>query len=89
MAEELNYNKDYLNSIVKRHTGTSLKKYGQLFSLRMSTQLLKENELTISEIIQILGFSNRTYFYQIFMEKYGMTPKEYRKQYGDSKKEKM
>lgn len=89
LAEELNYNKDYLNSIVKRHTGMSLKKYGQLFSLRMSTQLLKENELTISEIIQILGFSNRTYFYQIFMEKYGMTPKEYRKQYGDSKKEKM
>ncbi len=78
LAEQLNYNDDYLNRIVKKFTGMTLNEYKQIFCLNESRRLLLESDKSISEIIQLLGFSNRSYFYRMFSQKYGMTPKEYR-----------
>lgn len=80
ISEELNYNHDYLNSIVKKHTGMSLKKYGQVFQLKNAAHMLSNTELSITDVIHQSGFSNRTYFYRLFTSKYGCTPKEYREQ---------
>lgn len=41
--------------------------------------LLLDSDLTIAEIMEDLGFSNRTQFYRLFRKNYGMTPREYRK----------
>lgn len=81
LSEELNYNHDYLNSIVKKHTGMSLKKYAQRFQLKSAAHMLSETNLPIADIIHRAGFSNRTYFYRVFAKKYECTPKEYRDQH--------
>lgn len=77
----LNYNGSYLNTIVKRHTGMCLFDYGMTFCLRKAAQLLSDTDESVSSIAGKLGFTNRTHFYKLFKEKYGLTPKEYRDSY--------
>ena len=42
--------------------------------------LLANTETSVSEIIEKIGCSNRTFFYRRFEQIYGMTPREYRVQ---------
>lgn len=77
----LNYNGSYINAIVKRHTGMCLFDYSMTFCLKQAAQLLIETEESVSSIALKLHFSNRTHFYKLFKEKYGLTPKEYRINY--------
>ncbi len=74
----MNYTRDYLNRVVKRRLGMSLVSLGQSFCLEEAADLLLKTDKSVSQIVQQLGYTNRTYFYRIFQEKYGMTPKEYR-----------
>lgn len=75
----LHYNGSYMNSIVKRRTGMCLFDYGMTFCLKKAAVLLSTTDKSISAIASMLHFSNRTHFYKLFKEKYGLTPKEYRK----------
>jgi AraC-like DNA-binding protein len=79
LEELLHYNGSYLNEIVKKHTGMSIFDYGMQFCMKKAEQLLDETALSVEEIAFRLKFTNRTHFYQIFKESYGMTPREYRK----------
>ena len=78
LASQLHYDPDYMNKIVKRRTGMSLLKYGRNFTLKESARLLAYTDMNISDIMRRLGFTNRSHFYTIFKEKYGLTPNEYR-----------
>lgn len=49
-------------------------------SMSQAALLLTDTDKSITEIMHILNYANRTYFYQVFREKYGMTPKIYRNQ---------
>lgn len=46
--------------------------------MRHAATLLKETNLSISEIMLELKFTNTTQFYKIFKQEYGFTPKQYR-----------
>lgn len=80
LSNQLNYNGNDLNRIVKKYTGMSLFDYGMEFCLQDAAQMLSKTNMTISEICQELKFTNRTHFYKLFEEKYKMTPKAYRAQ---------
>ena len=78
ISKRLNYSGDYINRIVRKYTGMSLHDYSMDFALQeAANELLLTND-SITEIGARLQFTNRTYFYKIFKNKYGMTPKEYR-----------
>jgi AraC-like DNA-binding protein/mannose-6-phosphate isomerase-like protein (cupin superfamily) len=77
LERELHYTRDYLNRLVKRRLGLSMVEYGQQLCLEEAARLLSLGTLTVTEIIQTLGYTNRTYFYQLFQEHFGMTPKQY------------
>ena len=47
--------------------------------LEKSLYLLKNTSLHVSEISNYCGFNQQSYFNRLFMRKYGMTPKEYRR----------
>ncbi|MDE6749403.1 MAG: AraC family transcriptional regulator [Lachnospiraceae bacterium] len=79
MEQFLNYSGDYLNRIVNKYTGLCLFDYGMTFCLKKVAQCLTETDESVSAIAARLKFTNRTHFYALFKEKYGVTPKEYRK----------
>ena len=79
LADTLHYSGVYLNNIVKKYTGLSIYDYGMTFCMKKAAVLLTSSNLSISEIVTFLNFSNRTHFYKIFQEHYYMSPHEYRK----------
>ena len=78
LAKLLHYNGSYLNDIVHRRTGLCLFDYGMTFCFKRAEELLRDTDLSVSEIALQLKFTNRTHFYTLFREKYGMTPQEWR-----------
>lgn len=68
-----------ISKLVKKHTNMTFKELLQEKRLNKAKQLLNETDISIVEIISLVGYENLTYFYKIFKEKYGYTPKDFRK----------
>ena len=49
--------------------------------MEKAARLLREEDLSIQDVIMEVGISSRSYFYKEFVLKFGVTPKEYREQY--------
>lgn len=79
ISDILHYSSSYLNKIVNRSVGMSLLEYRKFFMIKEAARLLSCTDKTISEIIDDLGFSGRTYFNSLFKKQYGVTPAQYRK----------
>lgn len=79
LSKKLNYSGDYLNRIVKKYTGLNITQYCQRVSLLKAKTLLCESDMSISSIISSIGFKNRTHFYELFKEQFGILPNELRK----------
>lgn len=78
LIQEFNYSGTYINNVVKKFTGMNIFHYGNTFTMQEAARLLTATTLSVSEIALQLSFSDRTHFYRLFRETYGMTPKEYR-----------
>lgn len=78
LEKSLNYSGDYLNRIVHKYSGMCLFDYGMTFCLKKAAADLSGTDESIAAIAARLKFSNRTHFYKLFKEHFGMTPKEYR-----------
>lgn len=77
LSRKVGLSRTHLNRKMKDLTGESPASYIRQLRLRRSIQLLKEHNLTISEIAFAVGFSSPSYFSQAFRDYYGVTPKEY------------
>lgn len=64
---------------VKSVTSLSPKEYMQLQRLKEAARMLKENNLTIKQVAEELGFSNVSHFTQSFMKQFGITPGKFMK----------
>ena len=40
--------------------------------------MLRRSDLNIQQIISLVGYENTSYFYRLFHEQYGLSPREYR-----------
>jgi YesN/AraC family two-component response regulator len=81
VAEEFNISSNYLSKIFKEGTGINFSELVINKKFEKATELLITNQkLKISEIAESLGYVNAAYFTQLFKQKYGMTPLQYRKQ---------
>ena len=80
LSERLRYSGSYLNRIVNKYSGRSISEYGNFFAMQQAARLLNSTSLTITDIAYQLGFTDRTHFYELFREEYGMTPKQFRQE---------
>ena len=70
---------DYkLSKLIKKHTGMTFKELLQERKLSKAIELIRSTNYSIVEIIELIGYENPTYFYKIFKNKFGMTPREYK-----------
>ena len=65
---------------VRAITGKSVNQYIRELRLSKAASLIKETDLTISEIAYKVGFSSQSYFNKVFRKRYGTTPSEYKTQ---------
>jgi AraC-like DNA-binding protein/quercetin dioxygenase-like cupin family protein len=80
LVEKLRYSGSYLNRIVQTFTGMNITQYALSYALERAAWLLVNTDITITEIVAELGFSNRSYFYTEFQKHYELTPRAYRLQ---------
>ena len=78
LVKNLNYSGSYLNRIVQTYTGMNITQYSLYFALKRAAHLLITTDITVTDIVNELGFTNRTYFYSEFQKYYGQTPRDYR-----------
>jgi len=57
----------------------TVSEYIKELKLLKARDLLKNSELSVSEVVYSIGYKNRSYFSRIFSERYGILPTEYRK----------
>ena len=84
VAAKFNYTPKYFSSKLKKYSGLSFKQL--LVRKKMSNVigLLWKTDKSIDEVIHECGFSNKTFFYEMFVKVYGVKPKfirEYRNNY--------
>jgi len=80
-ADQLLIHPNYLNSIVKKHTGMSTKEIIQNRLLLETKYLLHSTKLTIKEISNQVGFSDPNYFTTFFKRLEKISPANYRTSY--------
>ncbi len=81
LAEHFNYSCAYLSTVIKKYSGSSFSELLHTFRFLKACQLLTETEKSISEIIELVGCSNQTWFTKRFKECYSISPSEYRHKY--------
>ncbi|MBP9601201.1 MAG: substrate-binding domain-containing protein [Lutibacter sp.] len=79
LADKMSISRVQLYRKVKAILGISISEYIQDFRLEKSKELLGNSKLSISEIAYSTGFSSPNYFSTSFKNKFGKTPKEFRK----------
>lgn len=68
----------YVSRLLKKYTDHTFKELLQQQRLQQTVYLLKQTTLSIDGIMETVGYHNSSFFYRIFREKYGCSPKEYR-----------
>lgn len=78
IAKEIYMNVDYLSRIFKKEMGISLKDYIVSEKMKLAVAMLSNTDFSVSMIAANLGFTNFSYFAQVFKKFYNMSPSEYR-----------
>lgn len=68
----------YLSQLIKAESGDTYTALLQQKRLAKAATLLRGSKLSTQDIIAAVGYDNTSYFYRIFKQRYGITPKEYR-----------
>ena len=78
LADKLSVSRVQLYRKVKAIIGINISDHINNVKLEKAAELLKSNEMNISEIAYSLGFSSPNYFSTAFKNKFGISPKEYK-----------
>ena len=79
IAAHFNYHPYYINRLLKRELGVSLRSYIIGERLDAAERGLSETSDPVSEIAERSGFSSTSYFVKTFKARSGVTPLEYRR----------
>lgn len=82
LAESMNYDLYWLSREIRKRTGRTYKELLQAKRMNQAAYLLTSSRLPVADIIESVGYDNTSYFYRKFKERYGVSPKEYRKEGG-------
>lgn len=78
LSKEIFLSPNYIGAIFKEETGKGFLEYLTSVRITKACELLKNPNLKIYEVAQMVGYSNVTYFSTIFKDFTGKTPSEYR-----------
>lgn len=79
IAKTIYVSPKYFSNLFKKRTGKNLSAFIQQIKLDRASSLLKNSKMNILEIMNMVGYNDSKFFYQIFKKQFGVTPGEYRK----------
>lgn len=81
LCDATDYSYGYLSALFKKTTAETLSSYYNKRKSDAARLLLKENRLTVTEISETLGYSSLYAFSKAFKKQFGVSPRNYRKQF--------
>ncbi len=80
IAEAIFLNPEYLSRLFKKETGIALNEYIVREKIEQAKCMLSETDIPVSLIALKTGYTNFSYFSQVFKRHTGLSPLEYRQQ---------
>lgn len=81
IADQFNYNRDYLCRFFKKETGWTVQAYIHMLKLSKAKDLLTLSNESIGNIARAVGIQDERYFMRLFKQYEKLTPSDYRKAY--------
>ncbi|CAM3230092.1 AraC family transcriptional regulator [Paenibacillus lupini] len=79
LAKQFYISKGHLSRVFKEVTGFGFSQYINITRIKEAEHLLRETDLSITEISEQCGFENFSHFGKVFKELSGLSPRAYRK----------
>ncbi len=79
IAKSVNMNSSYFSRYFKKHTGLNLMDYINLIRIKNATSLIKNTNMTLTEIAHVCGYNEQAYFCKQFKRINGCTATEFKK----------
>lgn len=79
IAKAFNFNYYYLSYYFNNHCKEGFSEYLNRIRIEKACELLKDNNLYVSEISSSIGYSDHSYFCRVFKKITGYTPSRYRR----------
>lgn len=71
----------YFSALFKKETGEGFSKYLTQVRIDQAKELLRETDLSVAEVCEAVGYSDRKHFTQTFHKMTGVNPAEFRRLY--------
>lgn len=77
IAEGIFLDSSYVRRVVSRQLGCTVTSLLSIYRMKKAKELLKETNLSVSEIAEKVGYGEPGYFSRCFRKYYGVTPREF------------
>lgn len=78
ICKDINYSLSNISVLFSKHVGMSFRDYLKQVRIKKACEFLEKSDKTISEITNLVGYTDPAFFYRIFKEIMHTTPREYR-----------
>lgn len=78
-ADKFSYHPNYLCVLLRKSTGKNFTALVRDARMEKACILISNSDMPINEIAMLVGYSNISYFYRVFRDKYHIMPSEFRK----------
>ena len=77
MSKTFFVSKEYIARLFRRHLSTTSSKYVHFVKIRYAKMMLTEQDATLSQIAERLGFCDAFYFSKVFKQVEGVSPQAF------------
>lgn len=78
LAKHFNRSKSHISHLFKKESGLTIRAYCNNLKLYDAKNLILNTDMSITQIAYESGFSNTSYFIELFKNKFGSTPLQYK-----------